>query len=59
MNNDEYEWNDNLFDHEVEAAVKQSLQYLLDEGVIVKVKDKYRLKTKKEINKELEDILNS
>jgi hypothetical protein len=53
MNNDEYEWNDNLFDHEVEAAVKQSLQYLLDEGVIVKVKDKYRLKTKKEINKEI------
>jgi hypothetical protein len=59
MNNDEYEWDDTLFDHEVEAAVKQSLQYLLDEGVIVKVKDKYRLKTKKEINKELEDILNS
>lgn len=59
MNNSEYDWNDHLFEKDVEDAVKQSLQYLLDEGVIVKIGDKYRIKTKREINKELEDIINS
>jgi hypothetical protein len=58
MNDNEYDWDDILFEHDVEGAVKQSLQYLLDEGVIVKIGDKYRLKTKKEIKKELNDILN-
>ena len=58
MNDNEYDWEDTLFERDVESAVKQSLQYLLDEGVIVKVGDKYRLKTKREIKKELNDILN-
>lgn len=59
MNNGEYDFEDTLFDGEVEKAVKHSIKYLLEEGVIVKVGNKYRLKTKKEINKELNDILNS
>jgi len=59
MNDNEYDWDDTLFDKDVEGAVKQSLQYLLDEGVIVKVGNKYRLKTKREIKRELNDILNS
>jgi hypothetical protein len=58
MNDNEYDWEDTLFEQDVEGAVKQSLQYLLDEGVIVKIGDKYRLKTKREIKKELNDILN-
>jgi phage antirepressor YoqD-like protein len=59
MNNGEYDFKDTHFDGEVEKAVRQSIKYLLEEGVIIKVGSKYRLKTKKEINKELEDILNS
>ena len=59
MNNGEYDMDDNLFEQEVEQAVKQSLKYLLEEGVIVEDNGKYRIKTKKEIRKELEDILNS
>ena len=58
MNDNEYDWDDTLFEQDVEESVKHSLQYLLDEGVIVKIGDKYRLKTKKEIKKELNDILN-
>jgi len=59
MNESEKSWEEHLFNEEVETHVKKSLQYLLDEGVIVKINDKYRLKTKKEIDKELQNILNS
>lgn len=59
MNENDHDFNDPLFEKEVEAAVKQSVKYLLDEGVIVKVGNKYRLKTQKEIRKEINDILTS
>jgi hypothetical protein len=36
--------------------VEKALQYLIDEGFVVKVGDEYRLKEDCEINKELEDI---
>ena len=57
MNNNEYEYDDEIFGEELEEIVKHSLKYLLDEGVIVKVNDKFRIKTQKEIDQELQSIL--
>jgi hypothetical protein len=59
VNNNEYDFNDELFGEELETMVKHSIDYLLKEGIIVQVGDKFRLKTKKEIKKELDSILNS
>jgi len=59
VNNNEYDFNDGLFDEELETMIKHSIDYLLKEGIIVQVGDKFRLKTKKEIKKELDSILNS
>jgi len=53
------EWDENLFKKEVEESVKVALKYLLDEGVILKEGSKYRIKTKNEIRRELENIFNS
>lgn len=39
--------------------VQKELNYLETEGVVVKIGDKYRMKTPKEIQKELQDIFNS
>jgi predicted transcriptional regulator len=44
---------------EVRKAVISSLNYLMEEGVIVEENKKYRLKTQEEINKEISDIFNS
>jgi predicted transcriptional regulator len=44
---------------EIRNAVIHSLNYLMKEGMIVKEDEKYRLKTQKEIDKEISDILNS
>ena len=43
---------------EIRNAVIHSLNYLMDEGMIVKDDEKYRLKTQDEIDKEINDILN-
>jgi hypothetical protein len=44
---------------EREEMIQSHLNYLLEEGVVKKMGDKYRLKTDKEIQKELQDILQS
>ena len=43
---------------EIRNAVIHSLNYLMEEGMIVKEDEKYRLKTQEEIDKEISDILN-
>jgi len=49
---------DNIFSKkELKEAIQLSLKYLIEEGVVLKEGKKYRLKTKKEIKKELNDIL--
>ncbi len=40
-------------------AIQKHMDYLLEEGVVVKTGDKYRLKTEKEIQKEIQNIFNS
>jgi hypothetical protein len=42
-----------------EEMIQNHLNYLLEEGVVKKIGDKYRLKTNQEIQKELQDILQS
>jgi hypothetical protein len=49
----------NLPDKDKEKIIQNELDYLLTEGVVVKVGDKYRLKTKQEIQQEIENIYNS
>jgi len=49
----------NLPDKEKEKLVQNELDYLLTEGVVVKVGDKYRLKTEQEIEQEIKNIYNS
>jgi ABC-type amino acid transport substrate-binding protein len=44
---------------ELKQQVRYALKYLLEEGVAVKIGNKYRLKTQKEIAKELTDIKNA
>ena len=44
---------------EREQIIQNHLNYLLEEGVVKKKGDKYYLKTDKEIQKELQDILQS
>jgi hypothetical protein len=41
---------------ETQRLVKLALDYLITEGVVVKVGHKYRLKTKQEIQEELKKI---
>lgn len=38
-------------------AVQKHMEYLVAEGIAVKIGNEYRLKTKKEIKQELEEIL--
>jgi len=45
-------------EEELQKAVIHSLNYLMEEGMIVKEDEKYRLKSQKEIDKEISDILN-
>jgi len=44
---------------ETKKQVKKALDYLLAEGVIVKIGHRYRMKTKKEIETELKEIENA
>jgi hypothetical protein len=37
----------------------QSLQYLIDEGFVVQIGDRYRLKTQEELEQELKDLMDS
>ena len=41
---------------ELLEQVKRSLEYLIDEGIVVQEEDKYRLKTEAEIAQELKEI---
>ena len=47
---------ENLDEDELKRQIVASLQYLIAEGMVVQEGDRYRLKTKKEINKELKAI---
>ena len=49
---------DDLTEDELRNTVIHSLNYLMEEGIIVKEYDKYRLKTQKEVDKEISNILN-
>jgi len=40
-------------------VVQKELDYLEAEGVVVKIGDKYRMKTPQEIKKEIQDIFNT
>ena len=42
---------------QIEAQVKKSLKYLMDEGVVVQEGEYYRLKTQEEIDEELRLLL--
>jgi|688.fasta_scaffold1062692_2 hypothetical protein len=42
---------------ELEALVRKKLDYLVAEGMVVQIGDKFRLKTQKELNSELADLL--
>jgi hypothetical protein len=44
---------------EKEKIIQKEMDYLLAEGVVVKMGDKYRMKTEKEIQQEIESIYNS
>jgi hypothetical protein len=48
-----------LTKRETKKQVKKALDYLLTEGVVVKVGHRYRMKTKKEIEAELKEIENA
>lgn len=41
----------------LEAQVKRSLQYLMDEGIVIQEGELYRLKTEEEIAEELRLLL--
>lgn len=45
-------------DKELKKAIKQTLDYMIAEGMVVKIGNEYRLKTKKELQKELHKLLN-
>jgi hypothetical protein len=44
---------------ELEILVRKKLDYLIAEGMVVQIGNKYRLKTQKEINNELDFILSA
>jgi hypothetical protein len=44
---------------ELEILVRKKLDYLIAEGMVVQIGNKYRLKTQKEINNELDFILST
>ena len=48
---------DEVSEEELSEAILNSLKYLLNEGIIVREDDVYRLKTQEEIDKEINDIL--
>jgi hypothetical protein len=54
-----YDEEDELTDDEVRDAIVNSISYLMNEGIIVEENKKYRIKTQEEVNKEIQDILNS
>lgn len=39
--------------------VKQTLEYMVEEGMVKKVKNGYRLKTKKELKEEMDQLLHA
>jgi hypothetical protein len=43
--------------NELEAAVRNSLNYLIEEGLVVQIGNKYRLKTQRELDQELQNLL--
>jgi hypothetical protein len=45
-----------LGEDELKAQIVRSLEYLIAEGMVVEINGNYRLKTKKEIRKELRNI---
>ena len=55
LDNDEEE----ISEKELRNAIIHALNYLMEEGMIVKENDKYRLKTQEEVDKEIENILNN
>lgn len=47
----------NLSREDLEIVVKKKLDYLIAEGMVVQIGNKYRLKTQKELNEELALLL--
>ena len=45
-----------MTNREKKKAIKDALKYLLTEGFVVKIGNKYRLKTKKELNSDLKCV---
>ena len=39
-------------------AITSALSYMIKEGMVIKVRGGYRLKTKAELKKEMEDLVN-
>jgi hypothetical protein len=56
QNNSHDNYDDEISPEELRAQLVNSLEYLIAEGLVVEVGGNYRLKTKKEIRKELRDI---
>ena len=56
--NNEEEDEEEIDGDELRRQITASLNYLMEEGMVVQVGDKYRLKTEEEIAQELEDINN-
>ena len=56
--NNEEEDEEEIDGDELRRQITASLNYLMKEGMVVQVGDKYRLKTEEEIAQELEDIEN-
>jgi hypothetical protein len=55
-----YDGNGNrLSKEDFEIRINNSLKYLIAEGMVIEKNNTYRLKTKAEINKELDDIKGS
>jgi hypothetical protein len=48
-----------LSEQDRETVIQNHMDYLLKEGVVIKIGDKYRLKTDKEIQNEIQNIFNS
>jgi hypothetical protein len=48
-----------LSKNELEILVRKKLDYLIAEGMVIQIGNKYRLKTQKEINNELDFILSA
>lgn len=49
----------NLSREELEIVVKKKLDYLIAEGMVIQIGNKYRLKTQKELDDELDFILST